>query len=249
MLEKAMRLRGWSDLLKQHSESDSESDSSSASDDSSSYAQKADVSQKAGELLVPKLPYKSQDLQGLLSKEALDAHIRIHKIYTDKTRELVKGTPLAEKELDDVVRIAAKKPESPLFINAAQAWNHAFYWLSISPPGQGTSPSGSLLTSVESAFDSVDNCRDEIIRTADKLVGSGWIWVVSRGDKVELLSTNDADTPLRDKDIRPLLCIDVWEHAYYLDYKYDRTSYLDSAVKQLLNWGFADRNWVDKTGW
>ena len=246
-LKQALNLGGWSHrLTKKDSDSESDSDSSS---DSSSDSEAIDVNQEVGELKLPKLPFKSKDLQDILSSDTLDEHMKLHKQYVDHTREMVVGTKLEKMELDDVVKLTARKPESKLFLNAAQAWNHAFYWRSISPPNQDTAPKGDLGNIVNQTFGSIDACREKLIKSASEVFGSGWVWLVQKDGKLSIMTTQGAGTPVQTKGVIPLLCIDLWEHAYYLDYKSDRMSYMDSAVKQLLNWGFADDNWEAKEDW
>jgi len=234
MLEKALRLKGWASVLSKQDSDESVSEET----------------QKVGELQVTKLPYKGDDLQDILSTDTLDEHLKIHKRYVDNTREMVQGTKYADMELDDAVRILAKKDrDSRLFRNAAQAWNHAFYWMSISPPGQDTAPKGSLLSAVDNTFGGMDECREEMIHSASSVFGSGWVWLIVADGKLQLLTTRNEGTPLAKESYKPLLCLDIWEHAYFLDYRSDRKSYIDSAVKQLLNWGFAEKNFEDQTGW
>lgn len=230
MLEKALSLGEWAVVLKAKTPED----------------EKNTVS----DLVMPELPFKAGDLDPILSRSTIDAHQQIHKKYVDRTRELVRGTPYAEMSLGEVVRKSAvQEKDSKLFRNVSQAWNHAFYWLSISPPGQDTAPKGSLLDAVNEKYGSIEECREAIIHEASRMFGSGYVWVVQEEDEPEILLTKDAMTPLAEEDLRPVLCLDLWEHAYYLDYEGDRKSYIDSAVKQLLNWGFADRNWEGSDEW
>lgn len=231
MLEKSLNLRCWSTLLKAQEETAEETSG-----------------RKAGELVMPELSYKAGELDPVLSSKTIDAHLQLQKKYVDRTRELVSGTEYADMALPEVIEKLGDTRDR-LFHNAAQAWNHAFYWMSISPPGQDTAPTGSLLEAVEGEFGGIDECRDEIIRQASTLFGSGWVWLVQEDDKPVVVLSKDAGTPLSDKGLRPILCVDLWEHSYYLDYEIDRKSYIDSAVKQLLNWGFADRNWQGSGEW
>jgi Fe-Mn family superoxide dismutase len=201
-------------------------------------------SQKAGHLVLPALQFKPKALGGMLTNHALGAHMQIHKKYVDKTRELVADTDLAEKPLLDVIKEVGKEDKNgSLFRNASQAWNHAFYWMSISPPGQDTSPKDELLDAVKAEYGDIDACREKMIDEAAKLFGSGWLWLVKIGDKPEIVLSKDAMSPLLQESMLPLLCIDLWEHAYFYDYYSDKGSYLNNAVNGLLNWRFADRNW------
>lgn len=231
MLEEALSLGKWSRILKQKRGAE-EGDELPAS-----------------KIVMTELPFKPSELDPVLSSSTVDAHQRIHKDYIDRTRELVQGTPYAEMSLREVVRRSGEnEKDSDLFRNAAQAWNHAFYWLSISPPGQDTAPRGDLLDIIREKFGSIEACREKIIGVADESFGSGYVWVVQEEDTVSVLLTKDAMTPIA-KGLKPLLCLDLWEHAYYLDYEGDRMSYVDSGVKELLNWGFADRNWENTDEW
>lgn len=230
MLEKVLHLTCWADILK---------------------AKKPDTDEAktAADLLMPELPFKPGDLDPILSRSTIDAHQQIHKNYVDRTRELVRGTPYADMSLGEVVRRSAQQErDSKLFRNASQAWNHAFYWLSISPPGQDTAPKGSLLDAVNGKFGSIEECRDALVQESSKMFGSGYVWLVQEEDELTVVLSKDAMSPLAE-DLRPLLCLDLWEHAYYLDYEGDRKSYVDSGIKQLLNWGFADRNWEGSNEW
>jgi len=231
MLEKALHLDCWAQILKRKEPSD-DSEGMTTSD-----------------LVMPELPFKPSDLDPVLSSSSVDAHQQIHKGYVDRSRELVRGTSYADMTLKEAVEEAAKKDkDSELFRNLSQAWNHAFYWMSISPPGQGTAPKSALLEAVNKKYGSIDKCRDTIIEEASKMFGSGYVWVVQDKEELSVVLTKDAATPLAE-GLKPLLCLDLWEHAYYLDYEGDRMSYIDSGVKELLNWGFADRNWEGGDEW
>jgi len=229
MLEDAFGFRVWSNFLSKEGKTEPGGDPTDS------------LGVKASALVMPKLDYKPADLHKVLTKASLDAHLKIHKRYVDKTRELTHGTEFADMPLSKVVVESGKK-DKKLFQNASQAWNHAFYWLSISPPGQDTSPTGALLDAVNKSYGSVDECRAQMASTANKFFGSGWLWIVRDGDTPAVITTMNAGNPLTEKTT-PIACIDLWEHAYFLDYKDDRESYVDSAIKDLLNWGFADRNW------
>ena len=229
MLEKALHLACWADLLKAHAEEDNGTPSE--------------------DILMQELPFKPSELDPVLSSSTIDAHQQIHKRYVDRTRELVRGTPYASMTLREVVEKAGNSgKDKSLFRNASQAWNHAFYWMSISPPGKDTSPRGSLLDAVKKVFGGIEDCRESLIEEGSKVFGSGYVWLVQKDGKPVVLKTDDADSPL-PLGFKPLLCLDLWEHAYYLDYEGDRMSYLDSGVKELLNWGFADQNWEGNDEW
>jgi superoxide dismutase, Fe-Mn family len=231
MLEKSLGLNRWSGnvLKEQGPVPPPESDMSLA---------------EAGKLVLPALPYKARNLGGALSRQTIDAHMHLHKRYVDRVRELVTGTDFETMPLIKVVRAAHKDDKNgELFRMAAQAWNHSLYWLSISPPGQDTSPKGDLLKAISSEFGSLDDFRRELIDTANKSFGSVWLWLVKEDDKPKIVVSKDAMTPAVVESMKPLFCIDLWEHAYYLDYYGDRRAYIDKAVLGLLNWRVADNNW------
>lgn len=230
MLEKALHLDCWAQILKRHG-SDEEEGTPTA------------------DIMMSELPFKPSELDPVLSSSTIDAHQKLHKRYVDRTRELVRGTPYAEMTLPEAVQqIAKDEKDSSLFRNVAQAWNHAFYWLSISPPGKDTAPRGSLLDAINEKFGGIEKCRDKMIEEGSKVFGSGYVWLVQEKDKPSVLLTKDAMNPLAE-GLKPLICLDLWEHAYYLDYEGDRMSYIDSGIKELLNWGFADRNWESSDEW
>jgi len=235
MLEQALGLRAWSDRLrKQDSEGKGEKPVSDP------------LQMKASELILPKLHYEPTALVPALTKPAIKSHLRIHKRYVTKTNELTRGTEYKDMTLQKVV-VASAKDNKELFHNASQAWNHAFFWLSISPPGKDTSPIGNLLSAVQKEFKSVEACRNRMKEEAGKLFGSGWLWLVRDGDTPVVLVTKNADSPLTS-GVTPIVCLDLWEHVYYLDYQDDREAYVDTAVTDLLNWGFAGRNWEASVG-
>lgn len=196
----------------------------------------------AAALTLPPLPYRANALAPHLSKRTLSLHHgKHHQTYVDKTNQLIAGTELVGRELADIVRASAGKPErQPLFNNAAQAWNHAFYWQSMRPKGGGT-PSGELAQRIDSSFGSFDAFAKEFTAAATAQLGSGWAWLVADGDKLAVFKTGNADTPIASGK-RPLLTLDVWEHAYYLDYQNKRADYVKAFLDHLANWEFAAAN-------
>ena len=185
---------------------------------------------------LPELPYALDALEPHLSRETLDYHYsRHHRGYVNKLNELIKGTDLETVPLEAVIRASCPPPgqSNPIFNNSAQAWNHQFYWQCLTP--RTSVPGGVVSRVLGWHFGSVDEFRRQFTRTALETFGSGWAWLVSSDDGcLEILETGNADTPLvRDKI--PLLCCDMWEHAYYIDYRNDKQKYLD-AFWQLVNW-------------
>ncbi|MBI5548616.1 MAG: superoxide dismutase [Deltaproteobacteria bacterium] len=196
----------------------------------------------AGPVTLPPLPYAKDALAPAISANTLSFHYgKHHQAYVDKTRELVAGTDLATKPLEDIVRAAATDPARvTLFNNAAQAWNHGFYWKSLAPSGGGA-PTGALLDKVKRDFGSVDDLKKQLVEAAVSQFGSGWAWLVLDADKLKVIKTANAETPLV-KSLKPLLTVDVWEHAYYLDYQNRRKDHVQAVVDKLLHWGFAATN-------
>ncbi len=187
---------------------------------------------------LPSLPYDKNALEPHISAETLDFHYgKHHKTYVDKLNGLVEGTDMADKSLEDVVKASS----GGMFNNAAQVWNHTFYWNCLSPNGGGA-PEGALATKISEAFGSFDKFKDEFTNSAIGNFGSGWTWLVQQQDgSVAIVNTDDADTPLTDESVTPLLTVDVWEHAYYIDYRNARPKYME-AFWALVNWDFVAGN-------
>ena len=187
------------------------------------------------------LPYRLDGLAPHISERTMSFHYsRHHAGYVANLNRMIDGTALAGASLEDIV--AAADMPSALFNNAAQAWNHAFYWESMSP-GRAESPSGELLAAVQRSFGSLDDFNSQFAASAVGNFASGWTWLVSDGDRLRIVNTDDADTPLRHGQ-KALLTIDVWEHAYYLDYQNARAAYVDAFVEHLINWQFASTNFA-----
>ena len=152
------------------------------------------------------------------------------------------GKDWANHSLEDVIRMSAGKAElAGVFNNSAQIWNHTFYWNCLKPNGGGA-PTGKLATMIDAAFGSFDNFKKEFANAAMTQFGSGWAWLVAEGDKVKVVKTGNAETPLTNPAIKALLTIDVWEHAYYVDYQNRRADYVAAVIDKLLNWDFAAAN-------
>jgi Fe-Mn family superoxide dismutase len=191
---------------------------------------------------LPPLPYPENSLAPVISPETIGFHYgKHHKGYVDNLNKLVTGTELADLSLEKIIAATAGQPEkTAIFNNAAQAWNHTFYWNSLKPNGGGEPPAV-LKQKIEAAFGNVDACKKELANAATTQFGSGWAWLVQDGDKLKVIKTGNADVPLI-KGMKPLLTIDVWEHAYYLDYQNRRPDYVNAVLDKLINWGFAADN-------
>jgi superoxide dismutase, Fe-Mn family len=191
---------------------------------------------------LPPLPFAENALAPYISSQTIGFHYgKHHKAYVEKTNTMVQGTPLAELSLEALIRKAANDPDHvAIFNNAAQAWNHTFYWRSMKPKGGGA-PSGSLKQKVEERFGDASRFTKELSSAAANLFGSGWAWLVLDGGRLEIVATRNADTPLAHGKA-PLLTIDVWEHAYYLDYQNRRIDYVQAFLEHLVNWDFAAEN-------
>jgi superoxide dismutase, Fe-Mn family len=198
--------------------------------------------QKPGSHILPPLPYGDNALDPVISANTLGFHYgKHHKTYVDNLNKLVAGMDLADLSLEEVIAATAGKADKVgVFNNAAQVWNHTFYWSSLSPSGGGEPPAA-LKQKIEASFGSVDACKKELATAATTQFGSGWAWLVKDGDKLQVIKTGNADLPLT-KGLRPLLTIDVWEHAYYLDYQNRRPDYVNAVLDKLINWGFAADN-------
>ena len=194
--------------------------------------------------LLPPLPYADNALGPVISANTIGFHYgKHHKAYVDNLNKLVTGTEFAGMPLEKVIAGAAGKADkTAIFNNAAQAWNHAFYWLSLKPNGGGE-PSAALKQKIEASFGSVDACKKEMAAAATSQFGSGWAWLVQDGGKLAVIKTGNADLPLT-KGLKPLLTIDVWEHAYYLDYQNRRADYVNAVLDKLINWSFAAENMI-----
>jgi len=192
------------------------------------------------------LPYDSEALAPAISAETLSFHHgKHHKAYIDKTNAAIAGTDLEGKPLTQVVA-AARGSNQGLFNNAGQSWNHGFYWLSLAPSTNG--PSGELSSMIEQAFGSVDELKTKLAAAGAGHFASGWVWLAEKGGTLSLEETHDGDT-LADQGFNPLLTIDLWEHAYYLDHQNLRPNYLQQVLDQHLNWDFAADNLQRGTVW
>jgi len=191
---------------------------------------------------LPPLPYAENALDPVISAKTVGLHYgKHHKGYVETLNKLIAGTDLAGLSLPKIIaRTAAKPRQMAIFDNAAQAWNHTFYWNSLRPKGGGEPPA-ELRQAIESSFGSVDACRKELATAATSQFGSGWAWLVMKGDALKVIKTSNADTPLT-MGMKPLLAIDVWEHAYYLDYQNRRPDFVEAFLDHLVNWDFVAKN-------
>ncbi len=195
-----------------------------------------------GPFSLPALPYADNALDPVISANTLGFHHgKHHQAYVDNLNKAVAGTPFADMTLEAIIAATYGVAErTAIYNNAAQHWNHSFYWRSLKAQGGGEPPAA-LKQRIEAAFGSVDACRKELLTAATTQFGSGWAWLVQDGDKLAVTKTGNADSPLHGGQ-KPLLTIDVWEHAYYLDYQNRRADYVNAVLGKVLDWGFAAGN-------
>jgi Fe-Mn family superoxide dismutase len=197
----------------------------------------------AGPIQLPPLPWGESALAPHISAETISFHYgKHHKAYVDNTNRMIAGSEHATASLEDIVKATAGKADKKgLFNNSAQVWNHTFYWKSLSPKGGGQ-PTGKLLDMVKTDFGDFAKFKEELARAAVSQFGSGWAWLVLEGGKLKIEQTSNAETPLTTATKKPLLTIDVWEHAYYVDYRNRRPDYVTAVLDKLINWEFAAQN-------
>ena len=193
-------------------------------------------------ITLPALPYPQNALDPVISANTLGFHYgKHHKAYVDTLNKLIAGSEFADMPLEEIVKATSGKSDhAAIFNNAAQDWNHTFYWRSLKPKGGGEPPTA-LKRLLESSFGSVEACKKELATAAVGQFGSGWAWLVQDGAKLKVVKTGNAETPLTGTS-KPLLTIDVWEHAYYLDYQNRRVDYVNAVLEKLVNWEFAAEN-------
>ena len=192
--------------------------------------------------VLPPLPFADNALDPVISANTLSFHYgKHHKAYVDNLNKLVAGTEFADMSLEKVITATAGRADKAgIFNNAAQIWNHTFYWNSLAPKGGGEPPAA-LKQKIEASFGTLDACKQELATAATTQFGSGWAWLALDGDKLKVVKTANANVPLTE-GMKPLLVIDVWEHAYYLDYQNRRADYVNAVLDKLVNWGFAENN-------
>ena len=190
---------------------------------------------------LPQLPFARDALQPVMSAETLDYHHgKHHKAYVDKVNGFLAEKKDGEMGLVDVVRTASERGDAKLFNNAAQIWNHSFFWQCLAPEKQH--PSGKLLQLIEEGFGGTDALLKKLQDEAVNHFSNGWAWLVLNRDKLEVTSLHDADTPLVYDGMVPLLTLDLWEHAYYIDYRNERPRYAEAVLGRIINWEFVGRN-------
>jgi superoxide dismutase, Fe-Mn family len=192
--------------------------------------------------VLPPLPFAENALEPVISARTISFHYgKHHKAYVDNLNKLAAGTEYADMPLEKIITATAGQADKAgIFNNAAQTWNHSFYWQSVRPNGGGEPPAA-LIQKIEASFGSVGACKKELANAAMTQFGSGWAWLVLDGGVLKVVKTGNADVPLT-MGMKPLLNIDVWEHAYYLDYQNRRGDYVDALLDKLVNWDFAARN-------
>ena len=193
-------------------------------------------------IVLPDLPYSKDDLAPYISANTLDFHHgNHHNAYVTNLNKLIAGTDMENLSLEDIIIKSAKDPAmTGIFNNGAQVWNHTFYWNCMKKNGGGK-PSGKLAEAIDKNFGSFEKFIEEIKNAAVTQFGSGWAWLVKDGDSLKVMKTSNADTPLAH-GLKALLTIDVWEHAYYLDYQNRRPDYVSAFFENLVNWDFVASN-------
>jgi superoxide dismutase, Fe-Mn family len=197
---------------------------------------------------LPPLPYDMNALEPHISARTLEFHYgKHHQTYVNNLNKLVADDILSEKTLEEVIQASSVKGDmTPIFNNAAQVWNHTFYWNSMRPNGGG-SPQGPLKDMLINSFTDMESFEAEFKQAAVSQFGSGWAWLVYHEGVLKVVKTSNADTPLTTNQV-PLLTCDVWEHAYYLDYQSRRPDYVENFFTKLVNWEFAERNLAAASG-
>jgi Fe-Mn family superoxide dismutase len=188
------------------------------------------------------LPYAEDALAPVISARTVSLHYgQHHKTYVDNVNRLVAGTDLEGQTLEEIIAATGDQPnKTQIFNNVAQAWNHDFYWRSLTPKGGGKPP-GELAERIAAAFGGYAGFRRDFVKAAQQQFGSGWVWLVTDANGLSIVKTSNAQLP-RAPGQRPLLTVDVWEHAYYLDYNNRRVDYVDTVLERLIDWNFAIAN-------
>ncbi|MEZ5938034.1 MAG: superoxide dismutase [Hyphomonadaceae bacterium] len=193
---------------------------------------------------LPPLPYARNALEPHMSERTFDFHYgKHHQAYVDNLNKLVAGTPLETASLEEVILESAGKTPG-VFNNSAQVWNHTFFWHSMKPGGGGE-PTGAIAEAINAAFGDLDGFKKAFAEAGATQFGSGWAWLVAKDGKLEVRKTPNAETPLTEKGVTPLLTMDVWEHAYYLDHQNARPKFIETYLTHLVNWDFANQNLKD----
>lgn len=188
------------------------------------------------EYSLPSLPFDKSALSPLISRETIEYHYeKHHNTYVVTLNKLIKGTEFENMPLEQI----CAKASGPIFNNAGQHWNHSFYWQCLSPQAQSSQPSGALAQAITRDFETLDHFKEKFITSASSNFGSGWTWLVKYNDRLAIVNTSNANLPLIEGK-KPLLTCDVWEHAYYIDYRNNRAAYLESFWK-IINWKFIEK--------
>ncbi len=190
---------------------------------------------------LPELPYAKDALAPVISANTLEFHYgKHHRAYVDNGNKLIAGTDLEKESLETIIqKTAGDAAKAGIFNNAAQVWNHSFYWQCLKPGGGGV-PTGAVAAKIRAAWGSYEKFAEELKTAGATQFGSGWAWLVLDGGQLRIVKTANADTPIAH-GLKPLLTIDVWEHAYYLDYQNRRPDYLSAVVDKLIHWDFVNR--------
>jgi Fe-Mn family superoxide dismutase len=193
-------------------------------------------------ITLPNLPYDKKDLEPFISENTLNFHYgKHHQTYVTNLNNLISGTDLEGKSLEEIIDISRKNNQAGIFNNAAQIWNHTFYWHSMKKNGGGK-PEGKLLAKIEEDFGSFEKFTEEFKVAGATQFGSGWAWLVAdENGKLQVVKTLNAETPL-GTNLKPLITMDVWEHGYYLDFQNARPKYIKTFLNNLVNWDFALEN-------
>jgi len=191
-------------------------------------------------ITLPKLPFEKNSLAPHISEKTLEFHYgKHHNAYVEKTNKLIEGTELAGESLENIIKKTAKDAsKGGIFNNAAQVWNHSFYWQCMKPKGGGR-PGGEAAKKIDKDFGSYEKFVEQFKNAGATQFGSGWAWLVLKDGRLEVMKTPNADTPLAH-GLKAVLTVDVWEHAYYLDYQNRRPDYLTAFVEHLINWDFVN---------
>ncbi len=192
--------------------------------------------------ILPDLPYSKEALQPHMSAETLEFHHgKHHRAYVEKTNQFAQDKGLADLPLSRLIRTAHEKGDKPLFNNSAQIWNHSFYWQCLAP-AEGQRPTGKLAELIDDAYGSTDKLLEALKAEAVGHFSNGWAWLILDRDQLKITSLHDADTPLVHEGMKPLLTLDVWEHAYYIDYRNRRPDFADGVLANIINWEFVGNN-------
>lgn len=203
----------------------------------------AQLKETSAPFSLPDLPYAQDALEPHMSANTLSFHHgKHHQAYVSKLNDALPGSGLEDKSLEEIIRATAGDASKVgIFNNGAQVWNHTFFWNSMKPGGGGT-PTGDIADRIDADFGSYDNFKKEFSDAAATQFGSGWAWLVEEGGKLKVMKTPNADTPVARDGVKPILTIDVWEHAYYLDYQNRRPDFISAYLDHLVNWDFANEN-------